>query len=78
MRDLPKKKDEEEHEPEPLDAASRRRPPEQRGDRARHRADGKSGRVLFRFPHGEYVPVSGSGKRLLLHGYSRLYAVEAA
>jgi len=39
-------------------------------------ADAKSGRVLFRFPHGEYVPVSGSGKRLLLHGYSRLFAVE--
>jgi outer membrane protein assembly factor BamB len=38
--------------------------------------DGLSGRVLLRFPHGEYVPVSGSGGRLLLHGYSRLYAVE--
>jgi outer membrane protein assembly factor BamB len=37
----------------------------------------RTGRVLVRFPHGEYVPVSGSGKRLLLHGYSRLYAVEA-
>ncbi|HVV58107.1 MAG TPA: PQQ-binding-like beta-propeller repeat protein [Gaiellaceae bacterium] len=36
-----------------------------------------TGRVLVRFPHGEYVPVSGSGDRLLLHGYSRLYAVEA-
>jgi outer membrane protein assembly factor BamB len=35
-----------------------------------------SGRVVLRFPHGEYVPVSGSGERLLLHGYSRLYAVE--
>jgi outer membrane protein assembly factor BamB len=34
-----------------------------------------TGRVLFRFPHGEYVPVSGNGGRLLLHGYSRLYAV---
>ena len=31
---------------------------------------------LLRFPHGEYVPVSGSGGRLLLHGYSRVYAVE--
>ena len=40
-------------------------------------ADARSGRVLFRFPHGEYVPVSGSGGRLLLHGYSRLYAVES-
>jgi hypothetical protein len=27
------------------------------------------------FPHGEYVPVSGDGSHLLLHGYSRLYAV---
>lgn len=38
--------------------------------------DGRSGRVLLRFPHGEYVPVSGSGGRLLLHGYSRIWAVE--
>jgi outer membrane protein assembly factor BamB len=38
--------------------------------------DADSGRVLLRFPHGEYVPVSGSGGRLLLHGYSRLFAVE--
>jgi outer membrane protein assembly factor BamB len=38
-------------------------------------ADARNGRVLFRFPHGEYVPVSGNGSRLLLHGYSRLYAV---
>jgi outer membrane protein assembly factor BamB len=35
----------------------------------------RSGRVVLRFPHGEYVPVSGSGRRLLLHGYSRIYAV---
>ena len=39
-------------------------------------ADARTGRVVLRFPHGEYVPVSGSGGRLLLHGYSRLYAVE--
>ena len=39
-------------------------------------ADARNGRVLLRFPHGEYVPVSGNGGRLLLHGYSRLYAVE--
>jgi outer membrane protein assembly factor BamB len=39
-------------------------------------ADARSGRVLLRFPHGEYVPVSGNGRLLLLHGYSRLYAVE--
>jgi outer membrane protein assembly factor BamB len=37
--------------------------------------DARSGRVLLRFPHGQYVPVSGNGGRLLLHGYSRLYAV---
>ena len=37
--------------------------------------DVRSGRILLDFPHGEYVPVSGSGQRLLLHGYSRLYAV---
>lgn len=35
-----------------------------------------TGRVVLDFPHGEYVPVSGSGDRLLLHGYSRVYAVE--
>jgi outer membrane protein assembly factor BamB len=40
--------------------------------------DADTGRVLLRFPHGEYVPVSGSGGRLLLHGYSRLYAVESS
>jgi outer membrane protein assembly factor BamB len=38
--------------------------------------DARTGKVLLRFPHGEYVPVSGNGGRLLLHGYSRLYAVE--
>ena len=36
-----------------------------------------TGRVVLTFPHGEYVPVSGSGRRLLLHGYSRVFAVEA-
>lgn len=40
-------------------------------------ADARTGRRLLRFPHGEYVPVSGNGRRLLLHGYSRIYAVEA-
>jgi outer membrane protein assembly factor BamB len=39
--------------------------------------DARSGKVLLRFPHGEYVPVSGNGGRLLLHGYSRIYAVES-
>jgi outer membrane protein assembly factor BamB len=38
--------------------------------------DLRSGRVLLRFPHGEYVPVSGNGGTLLLHGYSRIYAVK--
>jgi outer membrane protein assembly factor BamB len=38
--------------------------------------DVRNGRVVLDFPHGEYVPVSGGGRRLLLHGYSRLYAVE--
>jgi outer membrane protein assembly factor BamB len=37
--------------------------------------DVRSGRVVLNFPHGEYVPVSGAGRRLLLHGYSRLFAV---
>jgi outer membrane protein assembly factor BamB len=37
--------------------------------------DARSGRVLVDFPHGEYVPVSGGGRRLLLHGYSRIYGV---
>ena len=37
--------------------------------------DARRGRVVLNFPHGEYVPVSGDGRRLLLHGYSRLYAV---
>jgi outer membrane protein assembly factor BamB len=39
-------------------------------------ADARTGRIVLRFPHGEYVPVSGAGRRLLLHGYSRLWAVE--
>jgi outer membrane protein assembly factor BamB len=37
--------------------------------------DARTGRVVLNFPHGEYVPVSGDGSHLLLHGYSRLYAV---
>jgi outer membrane protein assembly factor BamB len=36
----------------------------------------KTGRVVLNFHHGHYVPVSGDGMRLLLHGYSSLYAVE--
>jgi outer membrane protein assembly factor BamB len=38
--------------------------------------DARTGRFRFHFPDGDYVPVSGNGGRLLLHGYSRLYAVE--
>ena len=36
----------------------------------------RNGRQLLAFPHGDYVPVSGNGGRLLLHGFSRLFAVE--
>jgi outer membrane protein assembly factor BamB len=36
----------------------------------------RTGRRILIFPHGQYVPVSGNGARLLLHGFSRLYAVE--
>jgi outer membrane protein assembly factor BamB len=38
--------------------------------------DVHTGRTVLTFPHGEYVPVSGNGMRLLLHGFSRVYAVE--
>jgi outer membrane protein assembly factor BamB len=37
--------------------------------------DARTGREVLDFPHGEYVPVSGGGRRLLLHGYSRIFAV---
>jgi outer membrane protein assembly factor BamB len=36
----------------------------------------RSGRKLFGFPDGDFVPVSGNGRLLLLHGYSRIYAVK--
>jgi outer membrane protein assembly factor BamB len=36
----------------------------------------RTGRPVFRFPDGAFVPVSGNGRRLLLHGFSRIYAVE--
>jgi outer membrane protein assembly factor BamB len=39
-------------------------------------ADARTGRVLFTFPHGEYVPLSGNGSRFLLLGYKRVFAVE--
>jgi outer membrane protein assembly factor BamB len=38
--------------------------------------DARSGHVVFTFDHGDYVPVSGDGQRLLFHGYSSLYALE--
>jgi outer membrane protein assembly factor BamB len=36
----------------------------------------KTGSTAWTFPDGKYVPVSGSGERLLLHGAKVLYAVE--
>jgi len=38
----------------------------------------RTGEEVLRFPHGQYVPVSGNGGRLLFHGFSRIYAVEPA
>src|SRR3954471_8619274 len=35
----------------------------------------KNGRTLWTFPDGKYVPISGSGERLLIHGAHTLYAV---
>ena len=35
----------------------------------------RTGRGLMSFGDGDYVPVSGNGGKLLLHGYSTLYAV---
>jgi outer membrane protein assembly factor BamB len=36
----------------------------------------RTGRRILTFPHGQYVPVSGNGGRLLFNGFSRIYAVE--
>jgi outer membrane protein assembly factor BamB len=36
----------------------------------------RTGSRVLTFPHGQYVPVSGNGMRLLLNGFSRIYAVE--
>ncbi|MGH3009122.1 MAG: PQQ-binding-like beta-propeller repeat protein [Gaiellaceae bacterium] len=36
----------------------------------------RTGRRVLNFRHGEYVPVSGDGAHLLLHGFNRIYAVE--
>jgi outer membrane protein assembly factor BamB len=38
--------------------------------------DAHTGRIRFRFPHGEYVAVSGNRGRLLMYGWSSLWAVE--
>lgn len=35
-----------------------------------------TGHRLVTFPHGQYVPLSGNGARLLFNGFSRIYAVE--
>ena len=39
-------------------------------------ADARSGAIVFSFPHGEYVAVSGNRARLLLYGWASLWAVE--
>ena len=35
----------------------------------------RSGRVLWSFPHGRYVPVSGNGSVLLMHGGGKIWGV---
>lgn len=35
----------------------------------------RHGKRLWEFPHGKYVAVSGNGGRLLMHGYSKIWAV---
>jgi len=35
----------------------------------------RTGRQIMRWPDGAFVPVSGNGRLLLLHGFSRLYAM---
>lgn len=35
----------------------------------------RTGRTLWTFPQGRYVPVSGSGARLLMHGGRKIWAV---
>jgi outer membrane protein assembly factor BamB len=36
----------------------------------------RTGRQIWSFPRGKYVPISGSGRRLLVHGATTLFAVE--
>jgi outer membrane protein assembly factor BamB len=38
--------------------------------------DWRTGKRLWAFPHGEYVPLSGNGRVLLVHGHSQIWAVE--
>jgi outer membrane protein assembly factor BamB len=38
--------------------------------------DVRTGRRVLTFRHGDFVPVSGNGARLLFHGSSRLYAMQ--
>ena len=38
--------------------------------------DVRTGRRVVTFRHGEFVPVSGNGMRLLMFGFNRIYAVE--
>jgi outer membrane protein assembly factor BamB len=35
----------------------------------------RTGNVVWSFPHGKYVPLAGSGRRLLLHGGTVLYGL---
>ena len=37
--------------------------------------DARTGRQVTRWPDGAFVPVAGNGRLLLLHGFSRLYAM---
>lgn len=39
--------------------------------------DAISGRVKVHFGHGQYVPVAGNARRLIFHGYSRIWALES-
>jgi outer membrane protein assembly factor BamB len=38
--------------------------------------DVRTGHRVVTFRHGEFVPVSGNGMRLLMYGFNRIYAVE--
>ena len=39
--------------------------------------DWRTGRQVWAFPAGKYVPLAGSGRRLLIHGYGRIWAVDS-